>query len=73
MLTEDSMSRKDQPQRSGDLLWGAEAIAHHIDRSVRQTYYLIERQRIPVTKLGHKTIVASRAELDAHLKSETST
>ena len=63
------MSEK-QPQPSGDLLWGAEAIAGHIGRSVRQTYYLIENDMIPVKRLGPKMIVGRRTEIDASLKSE---
>ncbi len=63
---------KDQSQQSsGDLLWGAAAIAGHIKRSLRQTYYLIEQEKLPVKKLGPRTIVGSRAEIDASLKSET--
>lgn len=63
-----SSRRKDEPQSSNDLLWGAEAIADHIGRSKRQTYYLIEIEAIPVKHLGPRTIVGSRSEIDASLK-----
>ena len=47
-----------KPALPDDLLWGVPAIADHINRTVRQTYYLIENDLIPVTKLGPRTIVA---------------
>lgn len=66
------MPRAKQPQEpSGDLLWGAKAIAEHIRRSKRQTYYLIENELIPFKRVGPKTIVGSRSQLDAHLKETT--
>ena len=48
------MSRENQPQPSGDLLWGAEAIANYIKRSKRQTYYLIENEMIPIKRSGRR-------------------
>ncbi|MGL3211653.1 hypothetical protein [Bradyrhizobium sp. BR 1433] len=53
-----------KPALPDDLLWGVQAIATHIKRTVRQTYYLIERDLIPATKLGARTIVARRSEID---------
>lgn len=50
-----------------DLLWGVAAIASHIKRSERQTYYLIANQQIPAKHLGGKTIVARISELDRAL------
>jgi hypothetical protein len=61
-----------QKQSSGDLLWGVEAIADHIGRTKRQAQYLIENDKIPVTRLGPKTIVGSRTGINTALKSETS-
>lgn len=52
---------------SEDLLWGVTAIAVYIKRSQRQTYYLIERKKIPARKLGAKIIVARKSELDQAL------
>jgi hypothetical protein len=63
--------RQTQQQSSGDLLWGVEEIADYIRRSKRQTYYLIENEMIPIKRVGPKMIVASRTEIDATLKSET--
>jgi hypothetical protein len=53
-----------KPALPDDLLWGVQAIADHIKRTVRQTYYLIENELIPVKKLGARTIVARASELD---------
>jgi hypothetical protein len=60
-------SIRDKSKPAGDLLWGVRAIARHIDRSVRQTQYLIDTDKIPIKRLG-KTIVASRSGIDNHLK-----
>jgi hypothetical protein len=46
-----------------DLLWGVPNIAKEIGRSTAQTYYLIAQGRIPVAKLGHRTVIASRKQL----------
>lgn len=62
------MPRKDD---ESDLLWGVEAIAKHIRRGKRQTQYLLYKRKLPFKKLSHRIVVASRAEIDAHLKSET--
>jgi hypothetical protein len=52
-----------------DLLWGGENIAKEINRSTQQFYYLYEKGVLKgaVTKLGHKTFVASRRKLRALL------
>jgi hypothetical protein len=50
-----------------DLLWGVAAIAAEIGRTERQTYHMIEADKLPVKRLGPKIIVASRAELRAYL------
>ena len=63
------MSRKDPPTESSladDVIWGVggeRGIAAEIGRSPQQTYYLIARGKLPVTKLGHRTIIASRKQL----------
>jgi len=51
---------------AGDILWGVNGdngIARFIGRSEREAYYLIEKGMIPVKKLGHRTITASKREL----------
>jgi hypothetical protein len=50
-----------------DLIWGVSAIAAHIKRTERQTYYLISKKKIPAKHLGPKTIVARKSQLDRAL------
>lgn len=49
----------------GDLVWGLKAIGAEIGRNEQQTQYLHARGLLDgiVTKLGPKTLVASRAKL----------
>ena len=60
-----------KPVLPGDLLWGVPEIAAYIGRTVRQTYYLVENDLIPVTKLGPRTIVARASEIDRALSNES--
>jgi hypothetical protein len=49
-----------------DVIWGVDGedgIAAFLGLSPRRTYYLIGTKKIPTKKIGHRTIVASRAEL----------
>jgi hypothetical protein len=46
-----------------DLLWGARAVADFLGVSVDRVYYLVRMKRLPIAKLGRKTIVASRKKL----------
>ena len=51
---------------AADTIWGVpgqNGIAAEIGRSPQQTYYLIAKGKIPVVKLGHRTIIASRKQL----------
>jgi hypothetical protein len=51
---------------SDDLIWGVDGdkgIAAELKIPPRKAYYLIGRGKIPVRKIGARTIVASRAEL----------
>jgi hypothetical protein len=62
------MSHKNLPTASlaDDTIWGVsgkQGIAAEIGRTPQQTYYLIAQGALPVRKLGHKTIVASRKQL----------
>jgi hypothetical protein len=57
----DTENKQSAP--SDDLLWGAQAIADFLGVSVNRVYYLIREDRLPISKLGHKTIVASRKKL----------
>jgi hypothetical protein len=62
------MSQKNPPTESpsDDIAWGVggeNGIAAAINRSPQQTYYLIAKGRLPVRKLGHRMLSASRAAL----------
>jgi hypothetical protein len=57
-------------QPDDDILNGLAEIAAFIRRNVRRTHYLISTKKIPVTHLGKKTIVGSKAKISAALKGE---
>jgi hypothetical protein len=48
---------------SDDLLWGAQAIADFLGVPLARIYYEIRMKRLPISKLGKKTVVASRKKL----------
>ena len=53
-----------EPQQvSDDLLWGTQAIADYIGRSLTETQYLIRIRALPVGRLGPKTLFASKKQL----------
>jgi hypothetical protein len=61
---------------SDDLLWGGQAIADFLGLTIDQVYYLVrknadpdtpENEKLPIAKLGRKTIVASRKKLQRAL------
>ena len=53
------------------LLWGAAAIGQAINRTRRETFYLLESGKLPARKLGSRW-VASRRDLLAALRGESS-
>jgi hypothetical protein len=50
-----------------DLVWGTQAIADEIGRSLTETQYLIRIKALPVGRLGPKIIFASKRQLQRHL------
>lgn len=48
-----------------DLIWGADAIAAAINKSRRQTFYLLEGGLIPAKKIGRQWC-AQRSQLREH-------
>jgi hypothetical protein len=48
-----------------DLIWGVSAIAAEINRSPRQTHYMLERELLPAGRQG-SLWVASRRALREH-------
>ena len=53
-----------------DVLNGLAEIAAHIRRNKRRAHYLIKTGRIPVTRLGPRTIVGSKSKISAALKGD---
>jgi hypothetical protein len=41
-------------------IWGAEAIAREINKSVRATYHLLREGRLPVNKVGAMHVTTRR-------------
>jgi excisionase family DNA binding protein len=65
---------KEADRLGDDLIWGIsgnDGIAAYLGLSDRRTYYLVERGKLPVHRLGPKTIVASKSELRARLSART--
>jgi excisionase family DNA binding protein len=58
-----NIEKEKQNAPGDDLLWGAQAIADFLGVSLDKVYYLIRTKRLPIAKLGRKTVVASRKKL----------
>jgi hypothetical protein len=56
------MSQDQQTPLRLDLLWGNRAISNEINRTARQTFYLLETGQIPARKIGGRWC-ASRTTL----------
>ena len=67
----DDTADLQQSKVGNDLLWGTQAIADYIDRSLTETQYLIRIGALPIGRLGRKTLFASKRQLDRHLTSKT--
>ncbi len=50
-----------------DVLWGTQAIADYIGKSLSETQYLIRAGALPIGRLGPKTLFASKRLLRRHL------
>jgi excisionase family DNA binding protein len=66
MSTVENLKDK-YPPPADDLLWGGQAIADYLGISLDRVYYLIRTKRLPIAKLGRKTVVASRKKLQRAL------
>lgn len=51
---------------AGDLIWHVGNIGKFLGRTPRQVYHMIEKQRLPVCRVG-RTICARKSELAAFL------
>jgi len=53
------------PQRDdNDILWGCQAIADYLGQPLDRVRYLIRKGRLPVARLGSKTIISRKKKLD---------
>jgi hypothetical protein len=71
------MSKKisTDPNLTDDLIWGVggkNGIAAFLKIPTARAYYLIARGVLPVKKLSHRTIAASRHELREFFRSDAS-
>ncbi len=66
-----SDNAQQQATLGDDLLWGTQAIADHIKRSLTETQYLIRIGALPIGRLGKKTLFASKRQLQRRLTPQT--
>ena len=50
-----------------NILWGIPALARYVDRDIRKVRYLVDLGILPVRRLGPRTIIAFKTEIDAAL------
>jgi hypothetical protein len=63
MLDTESVGQRSSPgDLASDLIWGVAGIAEAIGRTQRQTFHLLENDRLPAKKIGGRWC-ASRAGL----------
>ena len=65
------LERENEIDVGDDLLWGVKAIATFIDRTNRQTTYLLENGKIPAGKVGRFWVASKKRNRD-HFASLTS-
>jgi hypothetical protein len=65
-MSEDVAELQHQ-QLTDDLLWGTQAIADFIGRSLTETQYLVRIGALPIGRLGPKLLIASKQQLQRHL------
>lgn len=53
-----------------DLLYGASAIAEHLQMTAKQVYHLHDQANLPTFKIGNR-VCARRSELEAHFARES--
>jgi predicted site-specific integrase-resolvase len=54
---------REEETLADDLLWGAQAVADFLGIKVDRVYYFIRTGRLPIAKLGGKTVIASKKQL----------
>ncbi len=63
----DNLKDKYPPPPNTDLLWGGQAVADFLGVSLDRLYYIVRSKKLPVSKLGRKTIIASKKKLQRAL------
>lgn len=73
ILSKQYRAAPDSPDTplGSDLIWGVAAIADEINRSRRQTFYLLDNARLPAQKIGGRWC-SSRSALRAFFASQFS-
>lgn len=61
------IEKEKQATPGDDLLWGAQQIAEFLGVSTNRVYYLVKEKKLPFSKLGRKTLIASRKKLQRAL------
>jgi len=64
----ERVQRAPELELRDDLLDGVDAIADYTGLPKRKIYYLIEIGALPAKKLGHRTIIGRKSEIDAALR-----
>ena len=67
MVDNEAIAEFETEKLYHDLVWGTQAIADEIGKSLTETQYLIRKKAIPIGRLGKTTLFASRRQLRAHL------
>jgi len=60
-----------EPTLGDDLIWGMDSIAAEIGLPLTRAYYLAATGKLPIRKVGHRTVVASREQLRRYLAGES--
>jgi hypothetical protein len=68
-MSNNASNQQDHP--ADDVVWGTQAIADYIGRSLTETQYLIRIGALPIGRLGSKTLFASKRQLQRHLTPKT--
>jgi hypothetical protein len=72
-MTDSDVTASESQKLSDDLVWGTQAIADEIGKSLTKTQYLIRKKKLPIGRLGPKTLFASKRQLQRYLTPKTAT
>jgi hypothetical protein len=63
MADNEIVAEPESQKLNADLIWGAQAIADEIGKTLTETQYLIRIGALPIGRLGPKTLFASKRQL----------